>query len=143
MLSYSVLFINKMLCTAEAFSGIWTKLLEQKLVILKKNNLKFGTNFENLGLMFPKGYFWSKIKELNIVIKFRKFESVEVPNFTWNKQFWIKFTQKRYFSSIIEQMKITIGFSTFELFLEPSFILNSQFWFFGPNLCWKVIFGSK
>ena len=64
MLSYSVLFINKMLCTAEAFSGIWTKLLEQKLVTIKKNNLKFGTNFENLGLMFPKRIFLVQNKRI-------------------------------------------------------------------------------
>ena len=43
-----------MLCTAEAFSGIWTNLLKQKLVTIKKNNLKFWTNYENLGLIFPK-----------------------------------------------------------------------------------------
>lgn len=53
-----------MLCTAEAFSGIWTKLLEQKLVTIKKNNLKFGTNFENLGLMFPKRIFLVQNKRI-------------------------------------------------------------------------------
>ena len=39
MLSYPALFINKKLCRAQVFSGIFTNLPEQKLEIIKLNNL--------------------------------------------------------------------------------------------------------
>ena len=52
MISYSVLFINKKLRRAEAFSEILTNLPKQKLEVMKLNNLKNlvvtlinGTNF--------------------------------------------------------------------------------------------------
>ena len=39
MLSYSVLFINKKLYRAEAFSGIFCDLPKQKLAIIEISNL--------------------------------------------------------------------------------------------------------
>ena len=66
MLSYSVLFINKTFCRAEAFSGILTDLPNQKLATIKSNNVnKIFNNFENLKPIFSKRLtlFQNKTKE--------------------------------------------------------------------------------
>ena len=71
------------------FSGTSTNLRKQKLATVTSNYAnkilwqlwKYATNFSR--------YFWSKIIEMNIVIKFRKLELVEVPDLTVNKQLWI------------------------------------------------------
>ena len=65
-------------CLVVTFSGILTNFPKQKLEILQV-----------------------QIRKNEIIIEFRKFESVKVPNFLLNKNlnFWIEFAQKEYFRS--------------------------------------------
>ena len=50
---------------------------------LKQLTLNFRTKFAQ------KEYFGSKTKEVNITIEFFVFELVIVPNFSWNRQYWL------------------------------------------------------
>ena len=75
MLSYSILFCNKKLCRAEAFSGIVTNLRKQKLDSIKLKKLtKTCNNFDDWHQFFKKNIFSTKQKQLSIIIEFRIFE---------------------------------------------------------------------
>ena len=85
-------------------------------------------------------YLCSKTEKLDIIIEFRLFKLVLVPNFSLNWQFWFfltRFTQKGFFSGL-KQKKWTPHIFYIILHIQISLVRNFssnwQFWFFGPNL---------
>ena len=89
-------------------------------------------------------YLCSKTEKVNIIIEFRIFKLVLVPNFSLNWQFWFfltRFTQKGFFSGL-KQKKWTPHIFYIILHIQISLVRNFssnwQFWFFGPNLPKKV-----
>ena len=85
----------------------WTKFSQKGYFLSKTEKIEYhhwvlhirislGTKFQlkqivvNIGTKFSqKGYFLSKPEKVNTTTEFCIFELVWVPNFTWNKQFWI------------------------------------------------------
>ena len=105
-------------------------------------------NFEQTILNFwtkfaQERYLWSKTEKLNIIIEFRLFKLVLVPNFSLNWQFWFFWPDlpKKGFSGL-KQKKWTPHIFYIILHIQISLVRNFssnwQFWFFGPNLPKKV-----
>ena len=88
-------------------------------------------------------YLWSKTEKVNIIIEFRIFKLVLVPNFSLNWQFWFFWPDlpKKGFSGL-KQKKWTPHIFYIILHIQISLVRNFssnwQFWFFGPNLPKKV-----
>ena len=88
-------------------------------------------------------YLWSKTEKVNIIIEFRIFKLVLVPNFSLNWQFWFFWPDlsKKGFSGL-KQKKWTPHIFYIILHIPISLVRNFgsdlQFWFFGPNLPKKV-----
>ena len=88
-------------------------------------------------------YLWRKTKKVNIVIEFRMFKLVLVPNFRLNSQFWFfnQICPKKFFWSKTEKVwtpHIFYIIVHIQISLVQNFSLNRQFWFFRPNLPKKV-----
>ena len=105
-------------------------------------------HFEQIILNFctkfaQERYLWSKTEKLNIIIEFRLFKLVLVPNFSLNWQFWFFWPDlpKKGFSGL-KQKKWTPHIFYIILHIQISLVRNFssnwQFWFFGPNLPKKV-----
>ena len=88
-------------------------------------------------------YLWSKTEKVHIIIEFRIFKLVLVPNFSLNWQFWFFWPDlpKKGFSGV-KQKKCTPRIFYIILHIQVSlvqnFISNWQFWFFGPHLTKKA-----
>ena len=80
---------------------------------------------------------------MNIIIEFRIFKLVLVPNFSLNWQFWFFWPDlpKKGFSGLKQKKWIPHIFYIIlhiQISLVQNFSSNWQFWFFGPNLPKKV-----
>ena len=102
--------------------------------------LNFGTRFA------PKRYFRSKMKKVNITIKFYAFELSMTVKFYFKGtilNFKIKFAQKEHFRLKTEKVNTTIEFCILELMWAQHFTLNKRLWNLRANLPRKSIFGRK
>ena len=93
-----------------------------------------------------EGYLWSKTGKVNIIIEFRIFKLVLVPNFSLNWQFWFFWPDlpKKGFSGPKQKkwtphifyiiLHIQISILHIQISLVQSFSSNWQFLFFGSNL---------
>ena len=103
----------------------------------EQNILNFWTKFAQ------ERYLWSKTEKVNIIIEFRLFKLVLVPNFSLNWQFWFFWPDlpKKGFSGL-KQKKWTPHIFYIILHIQISLVRNFssnwQFWFFGSNLPKKV-----
>ena len=93
-------------------------------------------------------YLWSKTEKVNIIIEFRLFKLVLVPNFSLNWQFWFFWPDlpKKGFSGL-KQKKWTPHIFYIILHIQISLVQNFssnwQYLFFGSNLHKKVFLWSK
>ena len=89
-----------------------------------------------------KGYFRLNREKVNFKTELRRFELVQVPNFTLKKKqnFGPKFAQKGYFRSKTEKGKITVGCCLFNLNQVPNF--NCNFIFLG-QICPSQVFHAE
>ena len=99
--------------------------------------LNFWTKFSQ------ERYLWSKAEKVNIIIEFRLFKLVLVPNFSLNWQFWFFWPDlpKKGFSGL-KQKKWTAHIFYIILYIQinlvQNFSSNWQFCFFAPHLPKKV-----
>ena len=111
-------------------------------------SLRIKVHFEQTILSFwtkfsLERYLWSKTEKLNIIIEFRLFKLVLVPNFSLNWQFWFFWPDlpKKGFSGL-KQKKLTPHIFYIILHIHISllqnFSSNWQFLLFGSNLHKKV-----
>ena len=88
-------------------------------------------------------YLWSKTEKKNIIIEFRIFKLVLVPNSSLNWLFWFFWPDlhEKGFSGL-KHKKWTPHIFYIILYIQISLVRNFssnwQFWFFGPNLPKKV-----
>ena len=113
--------------------------------------ISLSTNFQlklTIGIFWTKfakkgSYFQSKTDKIDTSIEFCLFELVLLPNFTFNKKFWIFGLDlpKKGFSGLKKKKwtpHIFYIILHIQISLVRSFSLNWQFLFFGSNLHKKV-----
>ena len=95
-------------------------------------------NFEFFEQICPRKIFMVKTEKWNIIIEFRLFKLVLVPNFSLNWQFWFFWPDlpKKGFSGLKQKKwtpHIFYIILHIQIILVRNFSSNWQFWFFGPN----------
>ena len=112
------------------------------------NGLCIKFHFEQTILNFwtkftQESYLCSKTEKVNIIIEFRMFKLVLVPNFSWNWHFWSfwpDLPKKGFFGLKHKKWTPLIFYIILhiQISLKGNFSSKWTFWFFGPNLPKKV-----